>query len=164
MYSEKLAVETNDLYRVDAQVSGDQLLVNGDILFVRSSVKREGVGWPAIFDSCDEQVSFCGFLIRCRLADSLIDPYFLTWCLRSSSYRNLIISSSGTGTITNISQKVLANLKLPLPTLPEQKRIVAQLSEQMAAVEKVRTALEAQLNEINTLPAALLRQAFAGEI
>ena len=58
----------------------------------------------------------------------------------------------------------LATLEIPLPSLPEQRRIVAILSEQMAAVEKARQALEAQLDAINRLPATLLRQAFNGEI
>lgn len=41
---------------------------------------------------------------------------------------------------------------------------MARLSEQMAAAEKIRRALEAQLAAINALPAALLRRAFSGEL
>ena len=53
----------------------------------------------------------------------------------------------------------LKMLKIPLPPLPEQKRIVAELNSKMAAVEKARTAAEAELEAINALPAAFLRQA-----
>jgi len=48
--------------------------------------------------------------------------------------------------------------------LDEQQRIAAGLQDQMAAVEKVRAAVEEELNTVNTLPAALLRRAFAGEL
>jgi type I restriction enzyme S subunit len=52
----------------------------------------------------------------------------------------------------------------PVPPLTEQRRIAAQLSEQMAAVERARKALEEQLDAIHKLPAALLRRAFRGEL
>ena len=40
----------------------------------------------------------------------------------------------------------------------------ALLLLQLEAVEKARTAAEAELNTINDLPAALLRRAFSGEL
>jgi type I restriction enzyme S subunit len=58
----------------------------------------------------------------------------------------------------------LESLEIPLPQLPEQKRIAAILKDHMAAVERARAAAEAQLAEINALPAALLRRAFSGEL
>ena len=58
----------------------------------------------------------------------------------------------------------LLSLELPLPPLPEQKRIAAILNEQMAAVERARKAAEEEMAAINALPAALLRRAFAGEL
>jgi type I restriction enzyme S subunit len=49
------------------------LLNTGDILFVRSSLKREGIGWASLFDGSPEPVTFCGFIIRARLKSSA--PY-----------------------------------------------------------------------------------------
>ena len=46
----------------------------------------------------------------------------------------------------------------------ERKLIVGILKEQIAAVEKARAAAETELQTINSLPAALLRRAFNGEI
>jgi type I restriction enzyme S subunit len=63
-----------------------------------------------------------------------------------------------------VPEDYLANLQIPLPPLPEQQRIAGVLREQMAAVDKARTAAEEELNTINALPAALLRRAFNGEI
>lgn len=63
-----------------------------------------------------------------------------------------------------LPEDYLANLELPLPPLPTQQRIAAELREQMAAVERARAAAAAQLAAINALPAALLRRAFSGEI
>ncbi|NOX56689.1 MAG: hypothetical protein GXP27_20030 [Planctomycetes bacterium] len=58
----------------------------------------------------------------------------------------------------------LARLQLPLPPVADQKRIVAILNEQMAAVERARRAAEKQLETIQALPSALVRRAFMGEL
>lgn len=49
MYSQGITVILDKLYRVDIRVDQERILKYGDILFVRSSVKREGVGWAALF-------------------------------------------------------------------------------------------------------------------
>ena len=75
------------------------------------------------------------------------------------------ISQMGTGsTFSSISRIHLLNLEIPLPPFSEQKRIVADLNKKMAAVEKARNAAEAELEAINALPAAFLREAFSGAL
>jgi type I restriction enzyme S subunit len=59
-----------------------------------------------------------------------------------------------------INKSSFSSLKIPLPPLPEQKRIAAILKEQMAAVERARVAAEAQLKAAKDLPAAYLREVF----
>ncbi len=73
--------------------------------------------------------------------------------------RELVCLANGS-TFTAITREHLASFQLPLPPLPEQKRIVAKLSEQMAAIEKARAAAEAQLAAAKALPAAFLREIF----
>lgn len=134
------------------------------MLIVRSSVKREGVGWPALFSGYTEPVTFCGFVIRARFISEQISPQFVAYYFRQENIRDLVIGKSGTGTITNISQSNLNNIEIPIPPITEQKRITAILNEQMASVEQACKAAEGELSTINALPASLLRQAFAGEI
>lgn len=54
--------------------------------------------------------------------------------------------------------------QVPVPSLDEQRRISAMLSEQMAGVSKARKALDEELGAIGALPAALLRRAFSGQL
>jgi type I restriction enzyme S subunit len=70
-----------------------------------------------------------------------------------------------TGTVgqQRVPQTFLAELLLPLPPLPEQRRIAAILAEQMAAVERARVAAVAQLDAARELPAAHLRAVFEGD-
>jgi len=59
-----------------------------------------------------------------------------------------------------LNQDIASQIPIPLPPLPEQKRIAAILTEQFAAIEKARTAAQAQLEEAKALPAAYLREVF----
>ena len=45
MYGSGFAVTFDKLYRVDKGINESYFLKSGDLLFVRSSLKREGVGW-----------------------------------------------------------------------------------------------------------------------
>lgn len=63
-----------------------------------------------------------------------------------------------------LNQDVASHIPTVIIPLVEQKRIAAILNEQLAAAERLRNDIEKQLHEINSLPAALLRQAFNGEL
>lgn len=160
MYSDDLFIRTNDLYRVDIEPSKDYFLKPDDVLFVRSSVKREGVGWTALCPDLQEPTTFCGFIIRARLTTPELVPEFLAHYCRATFVREELISKSGTGTITNISQSQLKTLDVPLPPLDEQKRIVGILSDRLTTIETARQATAAQLEAAEALPAAYLRQVF----
>lgn len=87
-----------------------------------------------------------------------IDSDYLYFALKKSIP---ILQSLGSGaTFTEISKSQLASFKIPLPPLPEQKRIAAILNEQMAAVEKARAAAEAQREAARALSSAYLRKVF----
>ena len=136
MYGSSIETKLDSLYRVDVDAK-DSLLQDGDILFVRSSMKREGIGWASLFRDFSEPILFCGFLIRLRLKSlESSDPRFLLYYLRSDFGRNKIICISGTAAITNISQDSLKTIPVPIPTLPEQQKIadcLTSLDELIAA-------------------------------
>lgn len=60
--------------------------------------------------------------------------------------------------------KALQNQPISLPPLDEQRQIVATLDAKMAIADQARAAAEAELEAIEALPGALLRQAFKGEL
>ncbi|WP_158293400.1 restriction endonuclease subunit S [Streptococcus suis] len=97
-------------------------LQKGDVLFVRSSVKLEGVGEAAIVPKNLENTTYSGFIIRYR--DSFgLDYNFKRFTFGTSNIRNQIMSQATDSANKNISQQVLAELDILVPSLPEQSAI-----------------------------------------
>ena len=55
-------------------------------------------------------------------------------------------------------------VSVPLPPLDEQRRIVAQVEEQLSAVDALRAALERAQRRSGSLHRAILERAFRGEL
>jgi type I restriction enzyme S subunit len=93
--------------------------------------------------------------------DSVLSEY-LYFHLRFD--RSDFIAAAASVTLPIINQERLGAREIPLPPIAEQRRIASILNEQIASAENLRVGLEEQLAEIKVLPAALLCQAFAGEL
>jgi type I restriction enzyme S subunit len=66
-------------------------------------------------------------------------------------------------TMQHVIKPEFEAILIPLPPLPEQRRIAAILREQMAAVDRARAAAAAQLAAAKALPAAYLRAVFESD-
>ena len=131
----------------------------GDILFVRSSVKREGVAVCSFYDS-DDTCLFGSFMIKATPDAKKISPCFASMQMRCSSYRKLIVNASNTATITNISQPNLKRLPLIIPPLTLQN----QFAERLQAIEAQKQQAQASLQKSEELFNSLLQRAFKGEL
>lgn len=105
----------------DSQLK-DYNLLNGDVLFVRSSVKLEGVGEAALVPQSLENTTYSGFIIRFRDEYGL-DNNFKRFLFGIESVRNQIMAQATNSANKNISQTVLENLCLKIPNKSEQEKI-----------------------------------------
>lgn len=156
MYGAGHTVSMDKLYRVNKNVGESHKLKKDDILFVRSSLKEEGVGWATLFDGFEEDVTFCGFIIRCRLRNEEFNPSYLTYYFRSDEMRRQLISGSGKVAVTNINQHLLSNLLVPKPHNDEQDQIVYVLSTLEKAIQKQKEII----NTTTVLKKSLLNKLF----
>ncbi len=144
VFSPSGIVDCDSLERVklsDKEI-GRFRLEDNDLVFVRSSVKFEGAGFPAIVRPRGATIVFCGFVIKCSLDKSRIDPYFAMQLFRSARGRRDILSRASRANITNISQDSLEGLEIPLPTMEEQSAIVAELEGYQRVVGGCDAVLE----------------------
>ncbi len=111
-----------------AMASSSQLkdynLLEGDVLFVRSSVKLEGVGEAAIVPITLENTTYSGFVIRFR-DECGLSKSFKRFVFQTTMVRQQIMSQATDSANKNISQTVLSNLAIMVPTYEEQARIGA---------------------------------------
>ena len=97
-------------------------LLKGDILFIRSSVKPEGVGEAALVPKNFENTTFSGFIIRFR-PHITIDDEFKRVIFATKTVRNQIMALATSSANTNINQISLGKIIIELPELSEQSKI-----------------------------------------
>jgi type I restriction enzyme, S subunit len=129
------------LLEVDEKEKERYLLKTGDLLFVRSSLKREGVAYCSMYNSSEECL-FSSFMIRVRLKKNVCDPRYVSYILRGDVCRERLINASNTSTITNINQDGLSTVQIPLPPLETQKKIAAILDAADEYRQKTKTLIE----------------------
>lgn len=129
-------------------------LKSGDLLMVQSG----HIGTVALVPD-DLDGANCHALIISRLDKTKADPLFLSQYLNSeigvARLRGLEVGS----TIMHINTKDLKKFRVPIPPLPEQRKIAAILSTWDQAIEKT----EALLSNARTQKRALMQQLLTGK-
>lgn len=142
----------------------DCLIAAGEVLIARSNTP-ELVGRACLYDGIPEGVVASDLTIRIKATNNLSPPFlsrYLSSIFINSYWRDQ--AGGASGSMKKITRTQVLDLPVPCPSIAEQHRIARVLREQMDAVDKARVAVEEEVQTINALPAALLRQAFNGEI
>lgn len=88
-----------------------------------------------------------------------LDNTFLYWWLKSIAH---VIVAAGTGaTVQGVKLTFVKALEIPLPPIPEQKRIVALLNTVFADLEQTRVKTEQNLKNARELFDSYLQQVFS---
>lgn len=157
--------EENKVLPKNFAVPPEYEVQTGDLIISRANTV-ELVGAAVLVNGTRSKLMLSDKTLRLVTKDNLVSKPYLQIALRSRIAREYI-EANATGTsssMRNISQDTIREIQVPLPPLEKQECIAAVLKEQTDAGEKVSCAIERQLHAINKLPAALLRQAFNGEL
>jgi type I restriction enzyme S subunit len=120
----------------------------GDVLMSRANT-RELLGAVAYIEQCRPRLLLCDKLYRLGYDSTKVDPRFLAHVLRSRSAR-LQLEAEATGasnSMQNIGQDTVRNLRLALPPLVEQHRLV----ELIAGRDDIVNAAGAQARHVGAL-------------
>ena len=136
------------------------LLGKGDLLFARTGAT---VGKSFLITTEIPVSVFASYLIRVRVTDE-VDPRFVYYFFQSSDYWNQISeSSAGIGQL-NVNGTKLAALRLPLPPLPEQRRIVARIEELFSRLDAGVAALRHAKTQLQRYRQSVLAAAVTGKL
>ena len=129
-------------------------------MFGKSSVKRDGIGYPSQFWGCAEPVVYSGFTYRARARHGTTDPTFLFYALRADETRRWIIDNSQSSALTNINQTIADAIPIRLPqTVSEQRAIATALSD----VDALLRGLDRLIAKKRDLKQAAMQQLLTGQ-
>uniref|UniRef100_A0A7V3NVL2 Restriction endonuclease subunit S n=1 Tax=candidate division WOR-3 bacterium TaxID=2052148 RepID=A0A7V3NVL2_UNCW3 len=111
------------------------LLKKGELIVARAGT----VGVSALIDRNFDNVIFGSYLIKIRLK-STVDSKFVHYFFQSPFYWKHLQKAQGS-TLKNINLPFLKSLLIPLPPLPEQRKIAEILSTVDEAIQKVDEAI-----------------------
>jgi len=166
VYREDFLVDHEGLERVEAdEVERQKYAVkSGDIFFVRSSLKLEGVGRSVCAMNVPETTVFECHVVRARPAQKTITPTFLIHFLNSIPAINRFISLANLVTMATIDQDKIKSLEATLPPRDEQDQIMTILNRDGARTEKLERKIVNSIERLREYRIALLSAAVTGKI
>ena len=99
-------------------------LEDGDILVVRSSLKRDGIGQNCVARNLLESVFYDCHLIRVQTETCKLMPEFLSAFWRSDIGKSDLILRSKTTTMTTINQQGISKALVPVAPISEQSDVI----------------------------------------
>lgn len=157
----QIIVDHKTYLGVDAPSRARKPIRTGDVLFstVRTNLRNVAVVPPEL----DEEICSTGFcVIRCIRERA--EPEYVFYYMLTDHFTNTISSMGRGGHYPAVREKdVLAQL-IPLPSLTEQRRIVARCKDLFSYVGQTETTVEMTRASGNMLEQAILAKAFKGEL
>lgn len=112
---------------ISAEEFAKYRLNKGDLLFIRSNGSLEHIGKVGLFD-LEGDYCYASYLVRIVPDSSKALPQYLACIMNSPAFRKgmvqLAVKSGGTN---NINATKMKNIKVPVPSLAEQKKFVAKV-------------------------------------
>ena len=132
-------------------------LENSDIVFARTGATTG----KSFLVNNPKYALFASYLIRVQCDKKLVNPNYLYIFFQSPTYWNCIDQGARGGTLAGFNATMLSKIEIPLPpTTDDQIRIASELERKMTDLDKIRQAAESQLEAIEALPGAILREVF----
>jgi type I restriction enzyme S subunit len=140
-------------------------LKKGDIFIQRSNAPRL-VGTACAYRGVDDLAIFPDLLIRVRVDSDKADWRWIEAVLKSERTRKYFRTRSKglSGSMPKISQPDILNLKVPLPSLEEQSRLISKIERETSLVSAAHNQVLKMGVEANSLRRSILNAAFTGKL
>lgn len=156
--SNKLNLEEIRYINSSVKINEDKKVKLNDILICTASGSKSHLGKVAFINE-QLDMAFGGFMAVLRVKEN-IEAKFLFNYLTSDIFLNHISQLAEGANINNLKFSQIQNLKINLPPLPIQQKIVAKLDAIFAEIDKATAAVEANANNVEALFQSYLKQVF----
>ncbi len=136
------------------------LLHDGDIVFARTGATT---GKSFLVRNPNNAV-FASYLIRVSVKRNFLIPKFIQYFFQSKEYWKQINEGISGAAQGGFNASKLAELRIPLPPLAEQQRIVAKLDTTFAEIDKAIASAERKAVNLQSLKSAILKQELQSEV
>lgn len=118
-------------------------VTKGSLIICTANGSKNHLGKVALIDD-DYGYAFGGFMGLIKPKENL-NSDFLFHIMTSEAYKKFIAALSDGANINNLKFGDLGNFEIPVPSLPEQERIVTILEEAFTAITKAKSNAEKNL-------------------
>jgi type I restriction enzyme, S subunit len=166
IYTNDFKVRLGTLDRVECTTSeiATYCVQPGDLFFVRSSLKLEGIAAVAVADNWPEAVVFECHLVRVRPVAAVLHPRYASYLLNSDFFRAILISKAKTTTMTTVDQDAISSTHMLIPPPLEQSTIASFLDRETAKIDALVTEVEAAIALLQERRIALISAVVTGKI
>jgi type I restriction enzyme S subunit len=103
-------------------------------------------------------------LLKLTPGSRILNTFLRAW-MESQAFRDALRVYSGGAAIQNVaSVKILKEIKVPLPSMSDQERLVEKLEDTREETERLASLYERKLEGLDALRRSLLHQAFSGQL
>jgi type I restriction enzyme S subunit len=140
-------------------------LLRGDVLIIEGNGSADQIGRTALFRGEIENCVHQNHVIRIRPDSQRVVPEFLNTFLNSPAGQDAVQGQSRTSSgLRSLSVGRIKSICVPVPPLPEQRRIVSELGALQAEVDALERLQAETAVELDALLPAILDRAFKGKL
>ncbi|MGB5764333.1 MAG: restriction endonuclease subunit S, partial [Sedimenticolaceae bacterium] len=164
VYANELRLEEIEEIGVDDKELDKLLVRKGDLLIVEGNGSPDQIGRLAVWDGSISPCVHQNHLIKVRLSEDLVSEWILSWLTSVDGRHNIRIVASSTSGLYTLSVGKVSALPIPLPPVPEQRRIVTEVDRHLSLIRETESGVDTNLKRAERLRQSILTAAFAGHL
>ncbi len=135
----------------------------GDVFFTRTSETIEEIGFVSTCLDTIINAVFSGFLIRFRANSPLLNRNYSKYYFYSNIHRNFFVKEMNIVTRTSLSQSLLKNMIVILPSIHEQKKISEYLDDKIDKIDRMLNVKQNLIEKLEEYKKSLIYECVTGK-
>lgn len=160
----RLPLLVNGLVESTVEDRKQYSVLEGDILFTRTSETVEEIGFSSTCLKTIEEATFAGFLIRFRPNKNTLYKEFSRFYFSSKTHRAFFVKEMNLVIRASLSQDLLKRMPVLLPPLAEQKEIGSYLNNATSKIASAISLKEQEIAKLKEYKGSLINSVVTGKV